>query len=993
MKMKKIVTLLISALLIFQASAFAAPYNENLVAPGIIEAEDYDADGAGVSYGDTDTGNLGGACRTDDVDIYTAKSGGNYVLMTQKEWLKYTFYVDRAGSYEVFFNAMVPMLNVKANIYIDDIKACTANVATNSKNAFVDISAATLYLKEGAHTLTVENTGNDIQLDYIRFEHSNKDGAKTWDGEKTLLSVPTYEKKGSDLGFPTIDFRNKGDKISDCMTEIYVAENGSDENDGTEAKPFKTVAKAIEEVRKYNKNMTGDIKVKIGSGRYYITEALKLGLSDSATNGFSIIYEGASDGSSIIDGGKPYTFQKVEGKPLWVADVESDNYIYEFFVNDHRAKVASTEYEYWANPKTTYTDEETGEQGLVFKKSQMPLEIDDPSGVILWSAYEWVPNFAPVTKFFEKGDEVIVTVSAEYAKKRAQIVSGNYGNIFRNHISFLDRPGEFYYDKKAQKLYYYPFENEKIEESVGYLPVANQLVNISGESLTDKVNGITFKNIAFRHTDWKDPWFKGHAPNQAGTYTKGDEETWWSTWNNLLPASFYVTYADSIYVENCDFENLGPIGVHFHDAVENSNVTGNTFYDIGGEAVMIGSGYHCWVAGRENLACRYISVDNNLIRQAAQIFNGSCGITAFYVNNTKISHNDIEDLPYSGISMGWGWGNDSSEYSDCEISDNRICNVMHTCWDGSNIYMLGDSPRTVISGNYLTRTNEWCGGNSVYFDTGSQNYTLKNNVYDNQRVWNTCWGNADDAYSKQLATIKHISNYTEKIKTSWRGYTASEEQLAQYTVVGEGGEWPEAAQKIIKNAGLSGQYKKLLENYEKRDIVENIFCSRKDPYINSSLYKLIYCGRDFIKGEEGETYHDSDVGNNSDGFEGGPDYGGKYWNIGNNGPDDLEWFTFNLKVDKTGDYTVYLGSNTTTQGSCELSLDGKVVIENGIIESNGGWAGTKFNNLGKMHLEADKDYILKFAYKSGATNTTWLGFSLEDGNTYVKDALYSELTD
>lgn len=985
--------LIVVLLMTFQISSFAAPYANNNI-PGIIEAENYDTDGQGVSYGDSDSGNNGGAYRQDDVDIYTAKSGGNYVLLTQKEWLKYTFYVDRTGSYDVSFNATVPNINVKANIYIDDIKAYGVDTKATAKNAFVDIPVATLYLKEGSHTLTIENTGNDIQLDYITFKHSNEDGVKTWEGEKTILSVPTYTKKGSDLGFPKIDFRNKGDNASDYMAEIFVADSGSDTNDGTADKPFKTIAKAVEEVRKYNSNMTGDIKINIGSGRYYITEALNFGLEDSATNGFNIVYEGTENGSTIIDGGEPYTFTKVDGKPLWVTDVKSDNYIYEFFVNDHRAKVASTEYEYWAQPKTTYTDEKTGEQGLVFDKAQMPLNIDDPSGVILWSAYEWVPNFAPITQFFEKGNEVIVTVSAEYAKKRAQIVSGNYGNIFRNHISFLDRPGEFYYDKKAQKLYYYPFENEKIEDSVGYLPVANQLVNISGETLTEKVEGLTFKNLAFRHTDWKEPWYNGHAPNQAGTYSTGDETTYYSTWKNLLPASFYVTYADSINVENCDFENLGPTAVHFHDAVENSNVTGNTFYDIGAEAVMVGSGYHCWVAGQEHLACRYVNVENNLIRESGQIYNGSPAITAFYVNNTKVNHNDIADLPYSGISMGWGWGNDSSEYSDCEIADNKICNVMGTCWDGSNIYMLGDSPRTVISGNYLTRTNEWCGGNSVYFDTGSKNYTLKNNVYDNQRVWNTCWGNIEgDTYSEQLATIKHINNYTEKIKTSWRGYTASEEQLAQYTVVGEGGEWPAEAQKIIKNAGLSGEYKTLLENFESRDIVENIFCSRKDPYVNSSLKKLIYCGRDFIKGEEGVTYHDSDVENNSDGFEGGPDYGGKYWNIGNNGPDDLEWFTFNLKVDQTGDYTVYLGSNSTYTGSCELSLDGEVVIENGIIESNGGWAGIKFNNLGKMHLEANKDYILKFAYKSGATNTTWLGFSLEDGNTYVKDARYNELTD
>ncbi len=993
MKAKKFLTLIVVSLMMLQTTALATLY-KNMNVPGIIEAEDYDTDGQGISFGDSDEENNGGAYRKDAVDIYSIKTGGNYVLMTQNEWMKYTFYVDRAGSYEVLLNAIVPNLTVKANIYIDDIKVASAQKNASSKNKFVETSVGYLYLKEGTHTLTVENTGNDIQLDYIRFKHTNEDGVNTWDGEKTVLSVPSLVKKGLDMGFPHIDFRNKGETKSDYVAELYVSTEGKDTNDGTQDKPFATVQRAVEEVRNYNKNMTGDVRVNIASGRYYITDPITFGVEDSASNGFSIVYEGAEDGSTIIDGGVPYTFSKVDGKPLWVADVKSDDYIYEFFVNDHRAKVASSEYEYWPISRTTYTDEATGNQGVIFEKKQMPLEFDDPSGMILWNCFEWVPGFAPIQQIIDQGDKVAVTVEERYAKINSGFVSGNYGCIFRNHISLLDQPGEFFYDKKAQKLYYYPFENEKLEDSVGYLAKAQQLVNISGNDLATKVTGITFKDIAFRHSDWKDPWIKGHKPNQAGTYSEDVEPTWYSSWNNLLPAAFYVTYADSINVTGCDFENLGPTGVHFEDAVENSNVIGNTFYDIGAEAVMIGSGYHCTTAGESHLACRYVNVDNNLIRQAAQIFNGSCGITAFYVNNTSVSNNDIADLSYTGISMGWGWFNDSPEYADSKIANNKICNIMGTCWDGSHIYMLGDGQGTVISGNYLTRTDDWYGGGSVYFDTGSANYTIMNNVYENQRSWNTCWGNVEgDRYSEKLGTIKHISNYTEQIKTTWRGYNANEEQLSAYTVYGVGGEMPEAAKKIVKNAGLKGEYKTLLEDFEKRDIVENIFCSRKDPFISSSLYNLIYCGRDFIKGEEGETYHDSDVGNDSDGFEGGPDYGGKYWNIGYNGPEDLEWYMFKVKVDKTGDYTAILGGNTGSDGACDIYLDGELAIENGKIESNGGYAGTHFSKLGKVHLEANKEYTLKFAYKAGATNTTWLGFALEDGNVYVKDALYNEITE
>jgi hypothetical protein len=70
--------------------------------PGRIEAEDFDAGGAGVAYLDTTGGNSGRKYRNTDVDIEsTSDAGGGHNIgwIAPGEWLSYTVDVARGGSY------------------------------------------------------------------------------------------------------------------------------------------------------------------------------------------------------------------------------------------------------------------------------------------------------------------------------------------------------------------------------------------------------------------------------------------------------------------------------------------------------------------------------------------------------------------------------------------------------------------------------------------------------------------------------------------------------------------------------------------------------------------------------------------------------------------------------------------------------------------------------------------------------------------------------
>src|SRR6516162_9399903 len=70
---------LLPLLLVVSAIPVQAGVVRPIPVPGRIEAEDYDTNGAGVSYQDTAPGNSGNVYRQDDVDIEpTTDTGGGY---------------------------------------------------------------------------------------------------------------------------------------------------------------------------------------------------------------------------------------------------------------------------------------------------------------------------------------------------------------------------------------------------------------------------------------------------------------------------------------------------------------------------------------------------------------------------------------------------------------------------------------------------------------------------------------------------------------------------------------------------------------------------------------------------------------------------------------------------------------------------------------------------------------------------------------------------
>jgi hypothetical protein len=133
------------------------------------------------------------------------------------------------------------------------------------------------------------------------------------------------------------------------------------------------------------------------------------------------------------------------------------------------------------------------------------------------------------------------------------------------------------------------------------------------------------------------------------------------------------------------------------------------------------------------------TIRDNYIHDVGAEYTGAVGIWVGYARKTLITHNEIGDLPYSGISFGWaGWHTNADApftnpniQANNVISFNEIYNVMRTRHDGAPIYTNG--PQGSSKGHGLTVRGNVTFGNAhtayaIHDDAGSAYELLDGNV-------------------------------------------------------------------------------------------------------------------------------------------------------------------------------------------------------------------------------------------------------------------------
>ncbi|MCL2488757.1 MAG: hypothetical protein FWE80_08750, partial [Oscillospiraceae bacterium] len=129
------------------------------------------------------------------------------------------------------------------------------------------------------------------------------------------------------------------------MTTLYISPGGSDSNDGSLDKPFRSLERARAEAAKLNRNMTGDIIVYLREGTHYQGETVIFGQADSGSNGYFVRYMAYPGESPVLSGGKPVTGTWTlydSAKNIWKVPLNRDDKLRALYVDGQRAYMANT---------------------------------------------------------------------------------------------------------------------------------------------------------------------------------------------------------------------------------------------------------------------------------------------------------------------------------------------------------------------------------------------------------------------------------------------------------------------------------------------------------------------------------------------------------------------------------------------------------------------------------------------------------------------------
>lgn len=497
------------------------------------------------------------------------------------------------------------------------------------------------------------------------------------------------------------------------------------------------------------------------TGEYRVDHTFVLDARDSGRENAEVIYRAAPGAKPVISGAIRVDNWSLQDAKLniWRAYVGPRS-TRQLYVNGERATRARTE----PYPAT-------------FAPSGIGYHFVGSGTMPVWSNYssieavtvtQWKMMRCPVRRIFGTDVEMQQPCWNNANVYRATPPAKPLWNFqllshFENAYEFLDEPGEWYLDSERGWLFYIPREGEDLATVDVEMPAVEVLVDGQGER-ERPIHHLRFEGITFTYATWLAPnGPNGYVADQSGLLVVGDGHR-----PNVIghdpdvvptPGNVRFRYAQNVTFAGNAFSHLGGVALEFGTGSQSNEIVGNTFDDISSGAIVLGG-----VAKVDHHPptptdlTRDNHVANNLIHATGRDYFDTAGIFLGFTTRSLVEHNDIVDVPWAGIAIGWGWGlvdpgsfpglpgaysGEWGNYTTPTASQgniivhNRIENFLMELWDGGAIYTQGQQGTSILDGeliawNVASGKRKDAGGNTFYTDGGSRYVTLLENVsYDN----------------------------------------------------------------------------------------------------------------------------------------------------------------------------------------------------------------------------------------------------------------------
>ncbi len=455
------------------------------------------------------------------------------------------------------------------------------------------------------NTFTTSGDTNGVMLANTA-QSSNFNATRTFNESDSTKYRYVSVWAGWSNGFAISEIEIYANVEKEVPDELYVSPNGSDDNDGSQSRPFKTIERAKEKVRELKTGMDRDIVVHIAGGRYELSETLDFDEEDSGENGFNIVYEGDPDNMPTISAGKELDLTWTEGDDgIWSAKVNdtSIEYIRNLYVNETPAERASSSklvygLENYVASGSSYTSD-----GFYVNKADIGVFANQEDIQLRWTIgwKSWLFYVNEIVNDPSNSDRVIVKMnnplwSSESHEDRPsgwpQLPRYDYGFRVENAYELLDEPGEFYFNRSTRTLSYMPREGEDMASATVVAPNLDKIMSVTGNpsattsNVLEFVKNIKFKNLRFAHSNFSELEESDMIAYQCEILHMTNVP------RGIVPGAVEVGFADNINIEDCVFFGMNSAALELTDKVSNSNFQKNVFTDIGFGAFIVGHHYH-----------------------------------------------------------------------------------------------------------------------------------------------------------------------------------------------------------------------------------------------------------------------------------------------------------------------------------------------------------------------------------------------------------------